>query len=124
MDQEKSKKLSWAKIKPFFWTAIGGAIVITILGFSWWGWVTGGTAQQMAAQMAEEAVTERLAKICVYQFGQDPEKDQKLKELKEKSSWERDDYVKEQGWATMPGEDEPDRGAADKCVELLVKSSQ
>ncbi len=124
MDQEKSKKLSWAKIKPFFWTAVGGAIVITILGFSWWGWVTGGTAQQMAAQMAEEAVTERLAKICVYQFNQDPEKVQKLKELKEKSSWERDYYVKEQGWATMPGEDEPDGGAADKCVELIVKSSQ
>jgi len=74
--------------------------------------------------MAEEAVIDRLAKICVYQFGQDPEKDLKLKELKEKSSWERDDYVKKQGWATMPGEDEPDRGVADKCVELLVKISQ
>jgi len=45
----------------------------------------------------------------VYQFGKDPEKDLKLKELKGKSSWNRVDYLKNQGWATMPGEEEPDQ---------------
>jgi hypothetical protein len=88
------------------------------------GWVTGGTAQQEAKQMSEEAVNDRLAKICVYQAIQDPGKDLKLKELKEKSSYEKDDYVMKQGWATMPGEEEPEREVADKCAELLLDISQ
>ncbi len=48
----------------------------------------------------ETAVVDRLVPICVAQFNQDPEKDKNLKELKEKSSWERDKYVNKQGWAT------------------------
>jgi len=115
--------MNWAKIAPIFQGAVGGAIVITIAGFSWLGWVTGGTAQQEAKQSAKKSVNDRLAKICVYQFGKDPEKDLKLKELKGKSSWNRGDYLKNQGWATMPGEEEPDHGVAEKCAELLIQSS-
>ena len=118
------EKLNWEKIKSFFWNAIVGAILISIVGFSWLGWVTGGTAQQEAKQMSEEAVNDRLAMICVYQASQDPEKDLKLKKLKEKSSYERDDYVMKQGWATMPGDEEPERVVADKCAELLLDISQ
>ena len=119
----ENEKSNWEKIKSFFWNAIVGAIIISIVGFSWLGWVTGGTAQQEAKQMSEEAVNDRLAKICVYQAIQDPEKDLKLKELKGKSSWNRGDYLKNQGWATMPGEEEPDHGVAEKCAELLIQSS-
>ena len=119
-----NEKLNWEKIKSFFWNAIVGAILISIVGFSWLGWVTGGTAQQEANQMSEEAVNDRLAKICVYQAIQDQGKDLKLKELKEKSSYEIDDYVMKQGWATMPGEEEPERVVADKCAELLLDISQ
>ena len=81
------------------------------------------TAQLEAKQSSEKSVKDRLAKICVYQFGKDPEKDMKLEELKGKSSWERGDYLKNQGWATMPGEEEPDHGVAKKCAELLIQSS-
>ena len=116
--------MNWAKIAPIFQGAVGGAIVITIAGFSWLGWVTGGTAQQEATEMADAAVNDRLAKICVYQFGKDPEKDLKLEELKGKSSWNRGDYLKNQGWGTMPGEEEPDHGVAEKCAELLMEISQ
>lgn len=42
------------------------------------------------------------------------------KELKELSSWKRADYVKKQGWATMPGEKEPDRDVADASARRLV----
>jgi len=120
----ENEKSNWEKIKSFFWNAIVGAIIISIVGFSWLGWVTGGTAQQEAKQMSEEAVNDRLAKICVYQAIQDSGKDLKLKELKEKSSYEKDDYVMKQGWATMPGEEEPEREVADKCAELLLDISQ
>ncbi len=112
--------MNWEKIKTALWGAIGGAIVLAIVGFAWWGWVLGGTAQNMAEESAQSAVVARLAPICVEQFNQDSEKDQKLKKLKEANPWERDDYVEKQGWATMPGEKEADREVAGKCAELLV----
>ncbi len=120
MIQDKIKQMNGAKIKIVLWSAIGGAIITMIIGFAWGGWVTGGTAQTAAEEMAEAAVLDRLVPICVAQFNQDPEKDQKLKELKEKSSWERDKYVNKQGWATMPFEKEPDREVAEKCAEQIL----
>ena len=118
------ENLNWEKIKSFIGNAIVGAIVISIVGFSWLGWVLESTANQKAKHMSEEAVIVSLAEICVYQASQDPGKDLKLKELKEKSSYEIDDYVMKQGWATMPGEEEPERVVADKCAKLLLDISQ
>jgi len=109
------------KIQVGSWSAIGGAIVLAIIGFAWGGWVTGGTAQKMADEMAKEAVVSRLAPICVDQFRQDSEKVQKLKELKAKDFWDRGSYVEKQGWATMPGEKKPDSEVAGKCAEKLMK---
>ena len=117
-------QVNWEKIKPTLFGAVGGGIVLAIIGFSWGGWVTGSTAQKMAEQMAEDAVVGRLAPICVEQYNQVSEKDEKLKELKETNSWQRDDYVEKQGWATMPGENEADNKVAKKCAELLVELGQ
>ena len=97
---------------------------MSIVGFSWLGWVLESTANQKAKQMSEEAVIISLSKICVYQASQDPGKDLKLKELIKESSWTRDDYVIKQGWSTMAGEEEPESGVADKCAELLMDISQ
>ena len=117
-------KVNKEKIKIGVWAAIGGAVLVMIIGFAWGGWVTGGTAQSRAEKMAADAVVARLVPICVAQFNQDQEKDKKLKELKEKSSWERDKYIKEQGWATMPYEKEPDSSVAEKCVEQIMQIGQ
>lgn len=127
MDQKK-KKVSfrewWEETRPtktiVFWTWIASIVLTMIIGFAWGGWVTGGTAQKMAEVMAANAVTQRLVPICVDQFNQDPEKEQKLVELKETSSYRRTDYVEDQGWATIPGEDEPDSKVAAECAKLLV----
>ncbi len=95
--------MNWQKFSlgfwSVFWGAIGGAIVIAVIGFKWGGWATGGTAQIMA----EEAVVERLALICVAQFNQDSQKDQKLEELKKTDSWERDTYVKKRRFRVSSG---------------------
>ena len=112
------------QIKPVLLGAVGGGIVLAIIGFTWGGWVTGSTAQKMAEELTQEAVIASLAPICVEQFNQDSEKDQKLEKLKETKSWERDDYVEEQGWATMPGEMEADSEVAGRCAELLVELGQ
>ncbi len=108
-------------IKPFVWGLVVSAILTMIIGFAFGGWVTGGTAQEMAKEMADEAVIDRLAPICVTQFNQDPEKDKKLQELKEISSYQRGDYVEKQGWATIPGEKEPDSEVANECAKRLVE---
>ena len=117
-------QMNLEQIKPVLLGAVGGGIVLAVIGFAWGGWVTGGTAQEMAEELAQKAVVARLAPICVEQFSQDSEKDQKLKELKEEDSWKRDDYVEKQGWATMPGEKEADSKVAGKCAELLVELGQ
>ncbi len=117
--------MNWKeKLKVGVWSAIGGAIVLAIIGFAWGGWVTGGTAQTTAEEMAEDAVIERLTPICVAQFNQDPERDKKLKELKDYDSWKRDEYVRKQGWATIPYEKEPDSKVAEKCTEQIMQIGQ
>jgi len=129
---EQKKKVSfrkwWQEARPtktvVFWSWIASVILTMIIGFTWGGWVTGRTARTMAEDMAEDAVIERLAPICVAQFNQDPEKDQKLAELRETSSYQRRAYVQDQGWATMPGEEEPDREVVDECVRLLMLIGQ
>ena len=65
-----------------------------------------------------------LCQFCVAQFNHDPGKDQKLEELRETSSYQRRSYVEDQGWATMPGEEEPDREVAGECVKLLMLIGQ
>ncbi len=117
-------EMNWEKIIPGVGGAIGGAIVLAIIGFIWGGWVTGGTAQKMAVNMAEAAVVDRLAPICVEHFNQDPKKDQKFQELVNEDSWKRGDYVENQGWATMPSEEKPDSKVAEKCADMLVQLGQ
>jgi hypothetical protein len=34
--------------KPALWGVVVGALGIMILGFAWWGWVLGSTAERMA----------------------------------------------------------------------------
>ena len=97
-----------------------GAIVLLIVVFSA-GWVvTSGSAQLKAKAMAASAVMNRLAPISVAQFMLDPDKEERLDELKELDSWERSEYVGKQGWATMPGERDPDRRVAVECARRLV----
>ncbi len=117
-------KVNAEKIKTGVWAAIGGAILTMIIGFAWGGWVLGGTALSRADTMAADALVARLAPMCVAQFNADAEKETKLKELKAKNRWEREKYVEEQGWATMPFEKEPDSKVAEVCVEQLMQIGQ
>jgi hypothetical protein len=113
-DQARSTK------KVVFGFGVAAVVLTLIVGFNWGGWVTDSTAQAMA----NDAVVQRLASVCVAQFDQDPGNQLKLSELKEKSSYQRDDYVKEQGWATIPGEEKPNSKVADECAKLLVQIGQ
>ncbi len=112
------------KIKTGVWGAVGGAVIAMIIGFGWGGWVLGSNSLNMGEEMAQTAVVDRLAPICVAQFNQDPARAQKLEKIKEIDSWKRAEYVRNQGWATIPFEKEPDRRVADRCSELIMKNNQ
>ena len=117
----------WSDARPtktvLFWSCVASMVLTMIVGFGWGGWVTGSTARQAAETTARDAVIQRLAPICVSQSARDVGKGQKLVALKDESAWQRGEYVGKQGWATMPGEQEPDRRVAEACAALLMPSS-
>jgi hypothetical protein len=108
-------------IKPFVWGSVVGSVVLLIIIFSA-GWVvTSNSAKAQAYETATIAVVDRLAPISVAQFMQDPNRLERLKELKALESWRRAEYVKEQGWAIMPGEKESDYNVANECARRLME---
>jgi hypothetical protein len=127
MEQKKKVRFRkwWREARPsktaIFWSCVASAVLTIVVGFVWGGWVTGSNAQRLARETAQDAVVERLVSICVAQFSQDPGNGTKLAELKEVSNYQRDDYVSEQGWATMADEERPNRKVVDGCVELLMQ---
>ena len=107
-------------IKTFVWGMAAGMVVLLIVVFSA-GWVvTNNSAKAMAHEISTNAMVDRLGPISVAQFMQDPNRKERLKEMKALDSWKRADYVKKQGWSIMPGEKESDYNVADGCATLLM----
>lgn len=117
----------WRAYQPskmvLLWACIGSIILTVVIGFAWGGWMTANAAQDAANVMAKDAVIQRLAPICVEQFNADPDKAQKLDELAGMTASSGTKYVQEQGWATIFGEEKPDRKVADACSKLLLAMS-
>lgn len=108
-------------MKPLVWGMVTGAVVLLVIIFST-GWVmTSSSAKTAAEKMTEKTVVDRLAAICVAQFQQDPNSEERLKELKETNYWKRRDYVEKGGWATMLGDESPDRKVASECARQLME---
>lgn len=103
-----------------FWSCAGCVLATLIVGFSWGGWVTGGTAQEMTSRAAADARSELAAAICVHRFANSADVSATLASLKKADSWKRDRFIEEGGWATLPGVKEPVAGAAGLCAEQLL----
>ncbi len=102
------------------WGAAGGAVALAIVGFSWGGWVTGGTAQQLARKEANTAVVKVLTPFCIANFQKAADAPDKRADLKKISStWARETFVKEGKWATIGTEQ--NGGVVDACAEALYK---
>jgi len=123
--KRKTLRQRWNAVQlskmAIFWICLAVIVGTMIVGFTWGGWVTGGTAQNTATSLANDAVVQRLSAICVAQFQQDPDKDEKLVELKALSSYQRRSYVEDQGWATMPGDEQSDTKVATECAKQLAQ---
>ena len=106
-------------LKPGIYGALLGAAFVGIAGFSWAGWMTEGSAAEMANKMAKKEVTAALVPVCLDMSRNDSERNAKLATIREASSFKRRDAVMETGWATMPGSDSPNRDLAQACIEGL-----
>ena len=114
----------WQEFRPskavWFWSCAACVVLTMILGFTVGGWVTGGTARTMAAQATEDAREQLVAAICVERFVAAPNAADSLAELKEASSWDRDDLIEDGCWIAIAAFEEQVSGAADLCAERLV----
>lgn len=111
-------------VKPGVWGAVVGSIVTMILGFSYGGWTTGGTAVRLAQQRADSAVTAALVPLCIAQSKADRASVSKLGELKAmSSSYDQQEFITKTGWATVPGSEGPNREVAEACASALMKAA-
>jgi|GEM_PF-1710872 len=126
MAERSSFAQRWQEYRPtkavWLWSCVAAAILTLIAGFTWGGWVTGGTASSMAARAAEDAREQLVASICVNRFVNSPNAAATFAKLKEARSWERDDIIEEGGWITIEALDEQIAGA--RPMSVRKKSSR
>jgi hypothetical protein len=106
--------------KPAFWGVVVGALGIMILGFAWWGWVLGSTAERLAKERADAAVTAVLVPICVERFMGQADAAAKLVEFQRSASWQQSQLIEKGGWATAMGSTAPNSAVAKSCAQQLV----
>jgi hypothetical protein len=119
--QGRSQRL--AEYRPsktvLFWSCAGCVAATMIIGFTWGGWVTGGTAEEMAQAAADRAQAQVAASVCVEKFMAATDARPQLASLKEiRSSWQRKNFVEKGGWATVAGNDYDD--TAELCAQRLM----
>ncbi|MBT55639.1 MAG: hypothetical protein CMF72_19845 [Mameliella sp.] len=106
--------------KPGVYGALVGAVAVSILGFTWGGWTTAGSAEEMADSFAAEQVTLAMVPVCLDLSEADAERTAKLVTLREASSFQRRNAMMETGWATLPGTEAPNRDLANACLAKLA----
>jgi hypothetical protein len=105
--------------KPWIQGAVAGAVAAAIIGFSWGGWVTGGSSDKRAAVAAHDATVVALASICAERFRAQGDAAIKLVELGKTSTWDRGGFIERSGFALMPGNKTADSDVARACAESL-----
>jgi hypothetical protein len=108
-------------IKPGAWGVAVGSVLTMMVGFSWGGWTTSGTADRLATERSTAAVTAALVPVCLEKSKADPGVVTKVVALKAlTSSYEQRDAVAKDGWATV-GAGEANSSVAEACATELLK---
>jgi alpha/beta superfamily hydrolase len=109
-----------SQLRPALWGAVGGAVALAIVGFTWGGWVTGGKADVLARLQVQAALVEVLTPICIDKFNKAMDAPARLVELKKiTSSWDRERFVRENDWAKFGKESNSQ--VVDACAAELYK---
>jgi hypothetical protein len=111
-------------VKPTAWGVVLGSVLTMIMGFGFAGWMLGGTADRLAKQQADSAVTAALVPVCVARSKSDQAAAKKLGELRAMTSpYDQQEFVTKTGWATVPGTENPNRDVAEACASALLKTA-
>ena len=103
-----------------FWSCAGCIAATMIIGFTWGGSVTGGSAGEMAEEASAQARAQVAATVCVDNFMAAADAGTQLASLKDvSSSWQRESFIEDGGWATVAGNAYDD--AAELCAERLME---
>lgn len=104
------------------WSCLGTAVLTMVVGFTWGGWVTGGSAEQRAEEAAEQAVAQLAADVCYDRFMEAADARSNLQALKKESEYQRDGFIEDGGWTTLANREDPVDGAADLCADRLAEA--
>ena len=128
MPEQKKWSLQqrWDGLQPsktmLVWSCIGSVAVALIVGFTWGGWVTGGTAQDMAQDAGDKSRYELASTICADRFMAATDARAQLTALKAiDSSYRQRQFIDDGGWATMPGQEKGARQTSELCAAVLDK---
>jgi hypothetical protein len=99
--------------------AAAGAIATMIVGFSWGGWMTSGSAKEQQQKSVSAALVTALSPICVDKFQHSAEATANLAELSKVNSWQQGAFIEKGGWATMPGGETANSSVAEACATML-----
>lgn len=124
-NSKKSVTQRWDDYQPtkstLVWACAGAAVATMIVGFTWGGWVTGSTSRDLVSTAGTAARGELAGDICVERFNAAPNSAARLDELKAITSTSaKRQFVEAGGWATMPGQTNPDRRGAEACAVALA----
>src|SRR4051794_23050150 len=124
MEAKRSLGQRWEASRPtktmLFWSCAGCAVATIVVGFTWGGWTTGGTARSMAQNAALGSRNELAAAVCADRFEAAADGPAQLVALKALDGWGRGSFVEKGGWAAMPDRIDPGKGAARLCADKLA----
>jgi hypothetical protein len=120
-DTEACRMNKYPSVKPAVWGAVAGAVAISVIGFSQFGWTLGSSAERMANERAQTAVVTVLTPICVEKFRQQSEATAKLAEFSKATSWDQRSIIEKGGWATISGSEAPNSAVVTACAEKLAR---
>jgi hypothetical protein len=126
MDDKRSLAKRWSAYRPskstWFWSCVASVAATMIIGFTWGGWVMGGTAAHAAQTAVQAAEAQLAASICVSRFENAADAATELATLKKTSFWERSDFIRRGNWLKLPGVNETLPGAARLCADRLINT--
>jgi hypothetical protein len=90
MANNQSVGRRWESYRPskgiWFWSCVACVAATIVIGFGWAGWITSGTATQLATDAAAGASAQMAAADCVVRFKNGPDATAQLAALKKADS--------------------------------------
>jgi hypothetical protein len=113
MTQENSIRVNWGVMG-----LILGAVIAIVGGLNSKLLIT----KDAADKMTNAAVLKTRAAICVAQFTNAPQYQERLKEFKALNFLSRDGFIEKGGWDKMPGEQKASEGVNRVCGDRIAES--